>query len=436
LSEAARPVYRAWAFASLVCALAACEAPASARLEFDSRPIEADFAYASVRPLLDGTPVVTDASPPLEDVTLLDEVGRPCARGDVEGTICAPNGTTPVGGAQVRASTRDCDGAPIVVETRTDSDGRFLLRGLAVGTVRVDVRTGSFSAFTDVEVRAGGAVRLAGGEGKLCFSPSSVAIATLTGAYDRIEENLGQLGFENDLYCGAPDNYRPARTLLQDEAALSRYRLLFINCGTGVNLRTENAENAVIIENLRRFVANGGSVYASDLAADFVAQAWPEFVEFELFPGANSAGYTASPCCVCGEGDCGAACITAPTTSLRPCPQPNRSPAECRLGSLPVLGRGPVSPAGTMTLGRIVDPELMEALGFDALPIRFNGAGWIRILGTGPRTRVLVEADGAPLMVSFEPDPGGGRVAFTTFHNEAQNDAAIDAILEALILRL
>jgi hypothetical protein len=39
-------------------------------------------------------------------------------------------------------------------------------------------------------------------------------------------------------------------------------------------------------------------------------------------------------------------------------------------------------------------------------------------------------------MVSFEPDPGGGRVAFTTFHNEAQNDAAIDAILEALILRL
>ena len=89
-----------------------------------------------------------------------------------------------------------------------------------------------------------------------------------------------------------------------------------------------------------------------------------------------------------------------------------------------------------MTLGRIVDPELMEALGFDELPIRFNGAGWIRILGTGPRTRVLVEADGAPLMVSFEPDPGGGRVAFTTFHNEAQNDAAIDAILEALILRL
>jgi hypothetical protein len=101
-----------------------------------------------------------------------------------------------------------------------------------------------------------------------------------------------------------------------------------------------------------------------------------------------------------------------------------------------VLGRGRVSPAGTLTQGRVVDPELIAALGFEDLPIRFNAPGWIQIAGVAAGTRVLVEGDGRPLMVLFEPEPGGGRVAFTSFHNEAQGDAAIDAILESLILRL
>ena len=430
--------------ARVACALAlwgalglGCEGtPASTPLAFDAAPAVDDIAFAAPRLLPDGAVVLLDATPPLEDVTVLSELGVPCARGGIAGTICAPNGATPVGGARVRVNTVDCAGDAVRVETFTDSRGRFELRGVAAGEVRVDVTTGSFTASAEVQVRAGGTVLLAGGDGKLCFSPTSVAIAALTGAYDRIEDNLAQLGFAADIYCGAAGAYRPARTLLQDVDALARYRLLFVNCGTGVNLRTDNFENTQIIEHLRSFVRAGGSVYASDLAADFVEQAWPGWVDFELRPAANSEGYTASPCCVCAAPNCDASCVEQTGQTGPRCPQRNELPAECRSPALPVLGRGRVSPAGTLTQGRVVDPELIAALGFEDLPIRFNAPGWIQIAGVSAGTRVLVQGDGRPLMVLFEPEPGGGRVAFTSFHNEAQGDAAIDAILESLILRL
>jgi len=414
-----------------------CDAEtASTPLALDAAPAADDTAFATPRPLPDGAAILRDATPSLEDVTVLSELGVPCARGAIAGTVCAPNGATPVGGARVRVDTLDCAGDALRVETYTDSRGRFELRGVAAGDVRVDVTTGNFSASAEVQVRAGGTVLLAGGDGKLCFSPTSVAIAALTGAYDRIEDNLAQLGFAADIYCGAPGAYRPARTLLQDADALSRYRLLFINCGTGVNLRTENIENTRTIEHLRAFVRAGGSVYASDLAADFIEQAWPGWVDFEMRPAANSEGYTASPCCVCAAPTCAPECVEESGQTGPRCPQRNELPAECRSPALPVLGRGRVSPAGALTQGRVVDPALIAALGFEELPIRFNAPGWIQIAAVSAGTRVLVEGDGRPLMVLFEPEPGGGRVAFTSFHNEAQGDAAIDAILESLILRL
>jgi hypothetical protein len=39
-------------------------------------------------------------------------------------------------------------------------------------------------------------------------------------------------------------------------------------------------------------------------------------------------------------------------------------------------------------------------------------------------------------MVLFQPEPGGGRVAYTSFHNHDQASDDMRAILSALIFRL
>ena len=78
---------------------------------------------------------------------------------------------------------------------------------------------------------------------------------------------------------------------------------------------------------------------------------------------------------------------------------------------------------------------MRQSLGRDRLSILFEAEGWVEIEAVGNGVDVLVDADGDPLMVMFEVS-GGGRVAFTTFHNQAQLAEDVEKILRALVFQL
>ena len=85
--------------------------------------------------------------------------------------------------------------------------------------------------------------------------------------------------------------------------------------------------------------------------------------------------------------------------------------------------------------GNVRDPGLQQALGRNTLNIDYDSADWIGIDRVAPGVEILVEGEGMPLMARFSPG-GGGRVTYTTFHNEAQVGADVAAILRALVFHL
>ena len=406
---------------SLAAALAAgCEDPAPI-LEVADVPRHPVFADAE--PLRDGVVVRADGRPPLPDAARLDDAGAVCLRGRVRGTVCAPN-EQPVAFARVAAATTNCDGQPVNRVTDTNAEGRFELEDLNPGPTRITITAGQFIARREVEVIGGIVVPLNGANEKLCFAGDVARLAVLSGEYDQAQSLLTDLGLEHDLYCGQSQDNHPARTLLLDQDLFEAYAVVFINCGSGIDLRTTNTEVDAVVENLRAYVAGGGSLYVSDLAADFVERAWPDAVDFEM----NTREPAAAPsCCVCG--DCADLC--SPEDGQSPCGGPLTTSAECT-GGAAVAGRGP---EGAQT-AQVMSPFLRAALGADTFDVVFNLRGWIRIASVSPEVDVLVANEERPLMIQFQPEPDGGRVTYTSFHTHAQATAAMRRILEALVFRL
>lgn len=423
----------------LALALVACESrpPRSAPSPPDAgRPPPGFVDAAGLR---DGTVVRFDAAPPLRDATVFTDAGVPCRTGSVSGTVCTPRGDTPIAGAEIAAATRSCEGDDVVVRTFSNEAGRFRLGGLAPGPTTVTIRAGNFIGSYPVEIVAGANAFVREGiTDKICLEPTSARLAVLSGDYDRIQDLIDGLGFGYEMVCGDTVNNRTGRALLQDWDALAAYDVLFINCATGIDLRASNPETRLIVENLRRFVAEGGSVYVSDLSADFVAAAWPDFVEFDL---TTASAHEEPTCCVCGAA-CPDECVVDPPAPPRSCPSccplPNAAPLEC-------LGDGPVvSGHGRPQRVRAVVPSehLRAYLPAGELEIDFPLGGWVEIEGVSEGVEVLVEAApdsplaGRPLMILFQPEPDGGRVAYTSFHNHDQATADMRALLAALIFRL
>ncbi len=392
-------------------------------------PDQAPLPFRDAEPLRDGLVVFDDAALTTEDAAIRTEAGI-CQTGDLIGVACAPNGQG-IGGAEVVALTTDCFGEPREVRVIADARGRFRLANLAPGPTEVNVRLGSFFARYQAEVTANLARPVNGDNEKLCLAADATRLAVLTGDFDRIQSVLGGLGFEYDLYCGDRTNHRPARQLLADRALLGQYDILFVNCTSGIDLGNTDADVQAAITNLRWFVEQGGSLYVSDLSADFVRRGWPGVVEFIASQSPPSDG---EDCCVCA--DCPPACVVDPPVPARVCegccPDDNSLPAECR-GFSGTGGQG----AGGEVQGTITSDFLARYLSAAQLSVNFNLGAWVQIASVRDDVEVLVaDPSGRPLMVLFEPTPGGGRVAYTSFHNHAQATASMRIILEALVFRL
>ncbi len=172
------------------------------------------------------------------------------ATGKLTGKVMSQNGTKPIGGASVFTF----DEKYKIYYTTSDSDGNFTLES-PVGNRTIYIQTGNGSNFrTEISatVKNNETLNLDASQTKL----NQVAkIAYVKGTYDKIEDIIQTLGYaateitNNDL---------------ANLTTIAQYDIIFLNCGSRGDYSSNPALYNVIDGNLATFVANGGSIYASD----------------------------------------------------------------------------------------------------------------------------------------------------------------------------
>ena len=343
------------------------------------------------------TRVTPDASvaPPDTFVRDAGATPPPCGYGDVIGVVCAPSGQVYINDALVHVDTVGCDGLPRRIETRSDANGEYLLEDVPTGPQTVEIRKGSFQHTVDVVVQGGQLNDLRGSQAKLCFGATAARIAVVSGTYDSIQEVLDGLGVDYDAISDDPPLFfgsSAAADFLMDADRLAEYHILFLNCSEwSWDTTFVYGDSNVISINLSTFVQNGGSLYASDWAFSYIERPWPGAIDF--------------------YGD-------------------DTDPWAAKIG---------VSGQRTAT---VQDSSLAAFLGKERVLLNFDLEHWVAM--SGASSSVLTHIDGSipeaggtvPLLVSFSPYPLGGRVLFTSFHNEAQITEDMGNILNFLVFSL
>jgi hypothetical protein len=187
------------------------------------------------------------------------------------------------------------------------------------------------------------------------------------GAWDDMAKLLSTLG-EGYKYTLVPvgELYNPKR--------FEAFDVLFLTCAPG-------GDDPALTGNLRNFVSQGGTLYASDWRYECVAMAFPDMVAGRLRNEGQAQSVDA----------------------------------------------------------RVVDPGLRDQLG-ETVPLRFDLDRWKPAAFSGDRVKVLLEGSyyrqsggktTAPLLVKFQF--GKGTVIFTSFHNEKQNSAVEQKLLKYLV---
>jgi len=306
--------------------------------------------------------------------------------GAVEGRVCAPDGETYLSLATVTVLTDYGN-----VTGLTDGEGYFLIDAVPVGTWPIIVEKGSFSVSHEVTIEAGQRTSLAT---EVCvpLDPSTVDIAVVTGSYDSIEDVLDVLAIDYTLVNGRSGTQHVG--LLRDPAALAQYDILFLNCGMGEQWRDHQAEVAA---NLKEFVQNGGSIYASDWAYYLVEATWPARNDF--------------------HGDDG------------------------------VFGDAAVGDMGKVD-ATLLDAAMIELMGQGTARLNFDLGMWVAMSDVGADAEVLLE--GTYQWSNFYGGGGGqahgplatrlhdglGTAVFTSFHNERQATDDMAKLLQEIILSL
>ncbi|QQQ29987.1 carboxypeptidase regulatory-like domain-containing protein [Chryseobacterium indoltheticum] len=169
--------------------------------------------------------------------------------GKLTGKVMSQNGTKPVGGASVFTF----DEKYKIYYTTSDADGNFTLEAPA-GNQTIHIQTGDGSNFRTqiaATVKNNETVNLNADQTKL----NQVAkIAYVKGTYDKIEDIIQTLGYNATEITNAD---------LANINTIAQYDIIFLNCGSR-NYSVNQSLYPAIDANLAVFVANGGSIYASD----------------------------------------------------------------------------------------------------------------------------------------------------------------------------
>lgn len=232
---------------------------------------EPDVSETLAATVIAGEDVVVSAAP---GALSCEGGGGDGVTGDVEGTLCAPDGETSLAQATVYIVRGDGTRA----QTTTDANGHFVLRDAPAGAQLLHVEKGSFSATIDVVVPVNGTLTIPAQDCEVDLG--GVRIAVVTGEWDDVGTVLLDVGVDaGDIttFEGFYSGTSWVSTLLENPATLASYDIVFINCGADI---FEAIESPSALANLRQFVTEGGSVYASDLTYDLIEAAFPSYIDF------------------------------------------------------------------------------------------------------------------------------------------------------------
>jgi hypothetical protein len=372
------------------------------------------------------TPVAPDPLPP--DPPPPDPPPPPpppppatCEYGTISGRVCATDQQTWVNGANVTLAGTDCDGADMPLATVTDDQGRFTLVDVPVGHWTVHAELGSFTQDVIVDVTPNATTAIA--DNDLCVAQKDVKIAVITGTGDQIEDLLDSLTLTYSKYSGKDQWSAEGMPFLMNLSEMKKFDIIFVDCGAahsgsgGSNIDL-GSKAAIIHQNLKDYVAAGGSVYGSDWALVFPHSVDPTKIDFAL----RTATSVANP---------------FPTNQL--------------------MGYAP-----QMVTTTITEPQLATFLGKSTVAINFPSGSskhWGLMQDIAPDVGTLVQApsvilcnttntncDSAgasatniPFAVRYKvtpPGDHGGWVVYTSFHNTAQTGDDVAKILKFLILHL
>lgn len=326
--------------------------------------------------------------------TVCEPPEPPEGAGSVDGRVCAPDGTTWLSNATVYV--QDEAGTRIAQDT-TDVDGAYTLTGVPAGPQVVHIEKGSFSSTVDVVVPEGGVYTVP--ESECSLEAPDVQVAVVTGDWDRVQDVLTNIGVDAanvDLYEGA-NGAAWAGELLENFELLSTYDIVFLNCGvndSGFRVSNEAFVNVAARDNLRQFVQNGGSVYASDWAYALIERAWSDSIDF--------------------------------------------------VGDDNGLGSSKQGQTATAIPGTIVDAQLAAAMGDADIELHYPLPSWVPMEAVAQGVTVYISGaaplnDGTtrpdvPHTVGF--NAGAGRVIYTSFHQEPGISVQQERVLELLMFEL
>ncbi|TNF24294.1 MAG: carboxypeptidase regulatory-like domain-containing protein [Deltaproteobacteria bacterium] len=328
---------------------------------------------------------------------------EPCGTGTLTGKVCAPSENVFVNDALVVVEGVDCDGAAFHRETRSSADGAWTLTGVPCGSHTVTITKGSFARIFQVTVATGETTDLSGAATKQCFQAGGTPIAVLDGAYDDIGVLLIQLGIAFDEYTDDGTGDGDIVAFLSDPSALAGYDIVFVNCGGTHGWMPQ--DHPEVMQHVKDWVLAGGSLYMSDYGWTYGEWSFPDAIEFQQNDSVYSMGSSDSPQLIPGD-------VTLTATV-----------ADGNMAAY--LGKTTMSV--TFDQGPQIAPEAAGAGTFAHVVGTF---GPLVGLGTG------FNGQNVPLVLSYVPSTGAGRVVYTNFHNDAQATSDMLTLLHYLVFTL
>lgn len=305
---------------------------------------------------------------------------RECGLGTVVGEACLTNGQF-LPGAEVTLTGLDCDGEPFTFTTTSDGAGQYSFNEVPQGVHELGVFSGSFAGERAISVATGQTTDLTSDSAKVCLVADNVRIMVIEGSFDDVPAILDELQLDYDVLTNPTDK----GYFFSDPVALSEYDIIFVECSNSIPSGAEFDPTQIEV-NLRNWVEQGNSLYASDLSNPFFDR---------IFPSAADFG-------------------------------------------------GTISSASTYTF-RIHDPAIQAIVGGDTVPFNFNFSPR-RVLAAHPPTTVLMSTDlppvtggdtDGPILIMYREPIQGGTMLYTVFHNTPDGfDGAISDILNYLVFQL
>jgi len=243
----------------------------------------------------------------------------------LQGRVLAPEGSIPISGALVYV-THDsvpeipqkvfCDSC-IELGAGTNyalsaADGTFSLPVSTLGEWTLVVRKGAFRRTRTINIDAEGDVQVDEGLTTLPHKrdaaagdeiPKMAVAITDVGLWDEIANTLGKLGLGEvdgygrlldgsasfDVYSDtSPGSGAPS--LLTDYSVLSQYHVVYFPCTEGWH--DDYLKDSAVLENLRRFMTEGGRIYATDYSYDVLKRAFPDPIQWMHDDGSFGSAQT------------------------------------------------------------------------------------------------------------------------------------------------